>query len=447
MFKKSLLLLSFFFLCISRLNAQITCSGKMLNAKDSKIENICFLRTPNPIGNISKYTILLSGIEIYEVEFTYYKDGDSILIKFYDKQNTTVKRETVKLKSEDSHYLICDYKPNIKTIQNAEGYRILFGIDHPNQQFITLYQFQAIGGTLTQFKLQDVPDSIISQHKVSVTDYEVIVNIRKRYSQSIEQLKNEMSFHKDSIITSLIDKENAKIDKEATLIADKSLQGDFTKKMDSIFIGYFKNIFSFNEERFDANFTFSCGGNGKIKIDTVKSINFKSGIQKNWLRDSFVLRLKPVIEKGLYGTLTETLTNKTLKLDFANWFDERFNTYTNLGPADKDSFLVSLKNIYADLDPYMVRTINIPTIYSYNFNYTSSIKKPVWKYVKEGDGNDKFIDKSNKENSIEITDDLKQIFHNKYGSLGKDKYNLVFNSIILNNGIFRGQDLIVVGKN
>jgi len=426
--------------------AQIVCTGKMLNAKDSKIDAVCFLRTPNPIGNVTKYTILLSGIEIYEVEFTYYKEGDSILIKFYDKQNTSVKRESIRLKSEDSHFLICDFKPNIKSISNANGYRILFGIDHPNQQFITLYQFQAIGGTLTQFKLQDVADSVLFQHKISVTDYEVIVDIRRKYTNAIEQLKRDMIFHKDSIINSITEKENTKIIKDAILIADKSLQADFTKKMDGMFVNYFKNIFSFNEDAFDVNFTFSCNGKGKIKIDTVKSLHFKIGLQKNWLRDSFILNIKPNIEKGFYGTLTETNTTKNLKLEFTNWFEDNFNSYTNLGPSDRDSFMVLLKSIYTELDPFITRTINIPTLYSYTFRYTSSVKRPTWKYVKESDGSDKFVDKSDKEKRVEITENLKQIFKTKYGSLGSGKYNLMVSTLSINSDAYNGQDIQLIEK-
>ncbi|MGB5029011.1 MAG: hypothetical protein WBO38_10950, partial [Chitinophagaceae bacterium] len=121
------LLVLFMLLCVvSNTNAQPVCTARILNVNDGR-SDACFVRTPNPIGNITKYTILLSGIEIYEVEFTYQKEGDSILIRFYDKQNTLVKLQTVKLKPEDSHYLICDFIPNDRKISNDRNYKILFG--------------------------------------------------------------------------------------------------------------------------------------------------------------------------------------------------------------------------------------------------------------------------------------------------------------------------------
>ena len=96
MYKKILLLFSLSLVCISEMYAQPICTGKMLNAKEGKID-ICFLRTLNPVGNITKYSIQLNGAEIYEVEFTYYNERDSISILFVDKSNTIVKREGVKL--------------------------------------------------------------------------------------------------------------------------------------------------------------------------------------------------------------------------------------------------------------------------------------------------------------------------------------------------------------
>src|SRR5665647_3227194 len=144
MSKKILLIISLLLACIIQTYGQPICNGKMLNAKDGNIDVVCFLRSLNPIGNKTKYTIFFNGTEIYEVDFTYYQEGDSILIQFFDEQNTTVKRECVKLMSYDSHFLICDYEPNIWPIKDSTStttYPILFGIDNPNKQFIILYQF------------------------------------------------------------------------------------------------------------------------------------------------------------------------------------------------------------------------------------------------------------------------------------------------------------------
>ena len=437
----SLIVLFFFF--IVRSFAQPNCTAKILNAKDGRID-ACFVRTPNPIGNVTKYTILASGLEIYEVEFTYDKEGDSILIRFYDKQNTSVKLQSVKLKPEDSHFLICDFKPNQKQIKNENNYQILFGIDNPNQQFITLYQFQAIGGVQSEFVLQDVPFEILTEHAKAVLDYEKIVSIRESHDFYVRRLKREMIDYKDSVINTLKDNENTQRSKEATLVADKALQADFSSKMDSIFINYFKNIHSFYDEVYDIDFSFSCDGYGKIHIDTLKTIYFKSSQQRNWFKDSFIQYVKPLIEKDVYNTLSDTYANPRLKDDFSNWFDNKFNSYTALGKADLDSFVSTKDYVNQELESYKSRTLSVPTLYHYTFKYTSSVKQPIWRYVKDANGSDKFIDKSDNSNRVEITDDLKHIFRNKYGSLRKGKYKVKVSTITINDNKYFAHDILLV---
>lgn len=85
--------------------------------------------------------------------------------------------------------------------------------------------------------------------------------------------------------------------KEAALIADQKLQGKFKAQMDSIFLNYFKRIHWFRNEQFDVNFVFSCNGNGVINIDTMRSINFRIGGQYNWMRDTLLTGIRPLIEK------------------------------------------------------------------------------------------------------------------------------------------------------
>lgn len=76
-------------------------------------------------------------------------------------------------------------------------------------------------------------------------------------------------------------------------------------------------------------------------------------------------------------------------------------------------------------------------MYHYTFKYVLSVKNVIWKYVKEKDGNDKFSDKSDKESRIEITENLKQIFKNKYGTFGSGKYNIKISTLSLNNDAFK----------
>ena len=74
--------------------AQLNCTGKMINTANGKSFNICFIRTLNmTIKNnyITKYTITDEDeVEIDEVEFTYFKERDSIMIKYYDKENSII---------------------------------------------------------------------------------------------------------------------------------------------------------------------------------------------------------------------------------------------------------------------------------------------------------------------------------------------------------------------
>ena len=83
----------------------------------------------------------------------------------------------------------------------------------------------------------------------------------------------------------------------------------------------------------------------------------------------------------------------------------------------------------------------------YTFKYSSLVKRPTWKYVKESDGGDKFSDKSDKANRVEITDTLMQIFKNKYGSLSNGKYKLEVSTILINNDAFNGQGIRLMEKN
>lgn len=443
---KAFCLLLFIFWGTTKSIAQPVCTGKMLNAREGKIEPICYLRSPNPIGNITKYTIILSGVEIYEVQFEYDKEADSILIKFYDKQNTNVKKESVMLKPEDSHFLICDFKPNQKPITSGNTYRILFGIDQPDAQFVTLYQFQAIGGAQMQFQLQEVQEDVLAGHLEAVRDKEKIDNIRAMHAASISSLKRDMTACKDSIIAALLEREKQKSNAEATLIATRDLQASFTKKMDNLFINYFKNIHTYNPENFDVSFRFSCDAGGSIKVDAQKSINFINGQQRNWLRDSFLLRIKPKIEAGNYPALSDTLTNGGLKDNFISWFENRLSVYPNIGQADMDSFSTLQKQIVEELETYTTRSVNLPVIYTYSFKYKSSMLSPVWRYVKENNGGDKFIDKSESYNRVEITERLKEIFRAKYGTLQNGKYKLQVSTVEINNGETITQDINIVNK-
>lgn len=444
MCKKCFILFALSLLYMNVIQAQPICTAKIFNLKGGKIEEACYLRSENPVSDITKYTILVGGVEIYEVEFTYDKSGDSIIIKYYDKQNSNSDRLSVRLKPVDSHYLICDFKANQTQINNTNNPTILFGIDHPDKQYITLYQFFARGGSQSQITLQDVPLNVINDHNAACMRYEKYMNLQNEHEFSIRDLRRKLNEYKDSVIKNITEKENFQKLNEATLVADPALQKDFTKRMDDIFLSYFKKIHTFNEESYEGDFSFFCDGNGKIKIDATKTLYIKTGPQKNWLRDSFMVSIKPVIEKGVFNTLTDTYSYQNIKSDFANWFENKFITYSNLGEADRDSFTLIKKYINDELDPYMSRTINIPTVYHYTFKYVSSIKNVNWKYAMEKDGTVKFTDKSDKESRIEITENLKQIFKNKYGTLGNGKYNLKISTVTLNDGAFNGQDIQLI---
>lgn len=429
------LILFLFLLFTSVAMCQPVCGGKMFDGNENKIVPICFLRSLNPIGNTTKYTIIVGGIEIYDLQFEYHTEGDSITIKFYDKENTTVKKETVRFKSEDSHFVICDFNLNIKPIINQANYRILFGIDHPDQQFITLYQFQALGRGKTYFHLQDVPESVMKQHLEAVSDKEAMDNIRLRHALSVTILRNEMERYKDSVINKIKEEENRMSIREAKL-AKNDMQADFTKRMDRLFIPYFQKIHTYNEEIFDVSFRFACDYKGNIAVDTIKSISFKMGPAKSWFRDSFIVKLAPMIEQGNYPPLTETISKLNLHNSFKNWFENRFNADQNLAPKDIDSFTVLEAQILNDLDEYKNRVIYIPAIYTYSFKYSSSVKNAEWRYSKEGTGTDKFVDKSRDGDRNEpIAEKLKEIFRARYGHLSNGKYDLQISTVSLNNGV------------
>ncbi len=434
--KKVLLLFSLFIMCIIETNAQLICTGKMLDIKDGKIDAICFLRNPNPVGNKTKYTILFNGMEIYEVEFTYYKEEDSISIQFFDKENTIVKNESVKLKSKNSHFLICNYKPSIWPINDAtQPYQILFGIDNPKKQFITLYQFQAIGGIQTQFRLQYVPDSVLNRHLEAVILEQNMDTIEARYARSVANLKRDMMGYKENIKKEIEKNEASMQLQEATRTADASLQKEFKEKLDTIFIHIFKNIYTFTNDDFDVEFNFNSNGYGNIKIDTTKTIFFKNGrSQKNWLKDSFMLKIKPIIERVIYKTLTGTYTNQNLRPNFLDWFETNFKSYENLSKTD---FVEALNQIYDTLDSYETRKISFSTKYFYSFKYKSEVRETIWKY----NPNDGTI-KPNSKNEA-INESLQNIFREKCSACTKGKYNVKICTVSINDTPM-GQDIQII---
>jgi hypothetical protein len=447
MYRRILLLFFLSQLCTVKIFAQLNFTGKMLDFKDGKTDAIYFKRTLNPIDNKTKYSILFNGVEIYEVDFTYHKEQDSILVDFYDKQNPISKRETVSLKSKDSHFLICNYIPNVWPINDttSKPYQILFGIDQPNQQFITLYQFQAIGGIQTQFILQYVPNDVFEGHHKAVLNKMMMDSLQAKHILSLEHLRSRMISYKDSVINSIEAKEDALKLKRLPQSASIALQTDFEEKMNSIFIGYFKKIYSFRNERFDISLTFNCNGYGHISIDTMQNISFKNEPQKNWLRDSLVRVIKPEIEQEVYNSLPYTYTNPKLKINFSDWFEKSL-TANDLGDVDMPFFAKTEKQVINELSAYETRTINVPTAYSYTFNYYATVKEPTWKYVHGDAGADKFIDKSEKEDSIEITESLKQLFLNKFGPVANGKYIVKICTLSIKNGTFEGQDMQIVEK-
>ena len=447
MSKKIFLLISLFVVCVVETYAQPkNCTGKMLNFKDGKPEAICFVRAPNPLDNKTKYTILYNGVEIYEVDFTYYKERDSIFIQFIDKQNSILTHESVTLMLKDSHFLICNYKPNIRPINDAShSYRILFGIDQPNQQFITLYQFEAVGGIQAQFILQYVPNDVAANHYKAVQQKMIIDSLRTIHDSSVVHLRRAMISYRDSVKKNIETKENDIKLMAATQSTSTILQEDFTKKMNRIFIGYFKNVYAFTNEAFDVDFTFNCNGYGRIIIDPAQTLSFKNGPQENWLRDSVIRNVKLEIENTVYETLTSNSQYPKLKAMFSDWFAKNLIAY-NLGEDDHEALAKTQRQISDELSAYQARHISIPTLYHYTFNYSSTVKTPTWKYVNSNDGTDKFIDKSDKGKSVEITENLKNIFRDKFASQGNGKYNLKICTTYVNKDDFIGNNIQLIGK-
>lgn len=417
------------------------------NAKEVKNDAVGFKFTHNPVDNETNYTILFNGVDIYEVTFIYNTEKDSISILFYDRLNSISKHEYVKLMTgDDSHFLICDNKPNIWPINDttAQPYNLLFGINHPDSRYITLYQFHAVEGVQTQFILQHIPKDMYDGHYKAVQDKKTSDYLIAKRDSSIARLKRDMRTYKDSVKNSIETKENNFKLKGPSQLAITELQDDYAKKMDGLIIGYFKNVYSFSNESFDVHLTFNCNGYGHISIDTAQDLSFQNGPQKNWLRDSLIRVIKPEIENGVYKTNTLNERHPDLKINFLKWYKKRLADDDRI--ADSAVFAETKKQIIDELNTYKTRTYSVPTKYSYTFNYTSTVKYPTWKYVNENDGTDKFIDKSRAEERIEITENLKRIFRDKFAAQGNGKYILKVCTLSVKNGAFEGQDIQIMEK-
>lgn len=355
--------------------------GKLITP-DEGTKEVRYKRSLNPIDNSTKYSIDLDGIEIYEVDFKYIvnekiKKADSLRIDFYDKKTAKSSNRYLKFEPCYSHVIVQDYEVNIESIDELNPRSILFSIDRyindkEDSLFITLYQFLGIGGEL--FVLTSVPSNVLAKHQDAVNDWKRCKIIDDNDSLLVVKMLEVKETTLNSIKTEIDFLQN----KKPTVKAKDAMQANFKVQMDRLIPEYYKNIFSSTEDSFDVHFNFDCNGYGKILINDL-TMNFKNRTDKNnWFKDSFMLNLKPTIERMEFQSGTENFSKPSLKYDF----DRRFNI-DSIRKLFKfpTKFQEPIEEIYTAFTPYTSIEIKTPLIYTYAIKYASKKDHVSWKFL------------------------------------------------------------------
>lgn len=411
-------------------------NGKMVNGKETT--KINYIRDNNPMDKRTKYTITSDGKEIYEVNFTTYfnETEDSLEIVIIDKQKWEIEKPVrIKFNKIDSKVIICDYKLNMDPI-NIDGlYKILFSIDEPPEQCITLYQFLPLLNPGLSFILKQLNDSVLRVHQGAVVEYRHNKQKQDERDTQIAIVQRAMFDYKNKVIDEIEKKKNdtmmAKgIAKANVKKAGTNYKNAFEAKMETLFINYFNNLCNYSNEEFEIECTFLCTGNGKIIIKP-EDIEFKSGGRINWVYDSLNSYIKKEIEGMSFENPIGTIDKPNFKNDLMRQFKAEREKEDYLRAFD--DFIRQLGNDFDNKYPGEIR-VPIPTVYSYSFKYKSETKNLSWKYKDKSNGLHNIIDQSQDSEKIAITPELTQKFLDLKLDPTRKKYDIQVCTITIKNG-------------
>ena len=454
--KKPLLIILLSFCITLKLFSQICPrnyeKGKIISVLESGIGKMCFKGDPVPdsVPGIyhTKYTIVgANAKEIYNIHFYFYKTEDSILMVYFNTVTGKTARKTITFGEHYSIRMFKNYKPNDTTINENTQYCTLFTVPDTSRPYIVLNQFQLIDDENTFLSLTPLNNDKLKQHHQEVEIYykwkdsvELITEQQQKIiierKKTISSLLKEMNEYKEKVIQGIYDDDNNFKLSGPTIEANSTMKVEFKRKLDPLFIKYFKNICPYSESNSDIGITFICKADGKIDASKTEIYSINSP-KINWFEDSFKVNIAPNIADGIYESVITQRLNSNLINDFNLKYLEAFN---QLKPdnAEFKLFVDVKKEIYNELQKYFLREMNTPTKYTYMINYKSTVEYADWVYEINRKGVEKIGPKIITTQSI--SENLINIFKSKIAKPKVGKYKVKICNVYINKELI-GQDI------
>ena len=436
--------------------------GNLINKVENTQRTFCFKTDPETIVDSipglyhTKYTIAFEkGREACVIHFYFYQLMDSISIKYINTLTGNIVVDNVVFDKKSSSRMFKNYNANDTSITENDYYSTLFTVLNPERPYITLNQFQLPDNKDTYLTFTRVNPEKLLQHRLDALAYlkwKDSMNIVKekenqkiaRHKRYIDSIFQSMREYKETVIKEIIagDEEFARTG--SVVEANSIYSEEFKKKLDSIFVEYFRKKILFENYDSEIKFTFICDGEGKIDIKKTQIDSVNSSIPK-WFDEDFKVYLVPTIESARYRTAVTPRANPNVISDFDNKYSDAVN-YLNSDNTNNSEHqvFVNIKNeVYKNLDSFIVsRDIKTPTKYFYSFRYKTAIRNEDWIYEIDKKGNETIGPKKPTEY---ISNELKALFKNKIAKPKVGKYSVEILSIYFDNKQI-GQDIQLYEK-
>lgn len=427
--------------------------GTLINSEDPDIKKtICFKREPSqdsvPGLYHTKYIVIsTSGKELYNIHFYFYQLQDSLHILYVNAASGKTNTRDIKFDDHSSIRIFKNYKPNQTDISENDQFCTLFSVLDPTRPYVSLNQFQCIDEENVYLSLTSLNTEKLQQHLLDVELYNKwkdSMNIVKEAEERriaerkkvIANFMGAMKEDKDLVIKKIKDDDNAAIN---TMLLEAPLEylNDFNRKLDYLFMDYYKNIFPFQEYSSELGFIFICTPNGII--DTLKTEMFGIASPKiQWFEDSFRIHIAPLIVSDKYRTVITRRSNPGLTSDFNLKYSDHFNQLRP-EPSNEEfeDFLKVKKELLVDLGRYLERSYMVSTKYRYSIKYRSVVEYSDWIYEISRKGVEKIGPKGS---TAPIPENLIITFKNKIAKPKIGKYHVKICSIYINDKLI-GQDI------
>lgn len=431
--------------------------GIMINMAENTQKTFCFKTDPETVVDSipglyhTKYTIAFEkGREACNIHFYFYQSMDSISIKYINTVTGKIVIENIVFDKNSSSRMFKNYNANDTSIAENDYYSTLFTVLNPERPYITLNQFQIPDNKDTYLSFTPVNPEKLSQHRLVALAYlkwKDSMNIVKenenqkiaRHKKYVDSVFQSMKDYKEAVSKEIIAGDEEFTRTGPIIEANNIYSEEFKKRLDSIFVEYFRKKILFENNDSEIKFTFICDGHGKIDNKKTQIDSVNSPIPE-WIDEDFKVYLVPTIEAARYRTAYTQRANPTVISDFDNKYSEAINYLNsdNTNNAEHQVFVKIKNEIYKNLDSFIIsRDIKTPTKYFYSFRYKSSISNEDWIYEIDKKGNETIGPKKPTEY---ISDELKALFKNKIAKPKIGKYSIEICRVYFNNKVV-GEDI------